>query len=236
MRGGARPRILVVDDVPLFREVEALYLARIGDVRTACNATEARALLVRESFDVAVVDLHLPDEAGDLLCRSLLAAGGERTPRFVIVTRGQASDHARAVAAGAADVLAKPLSRGELVGSVRRLLAGDLRGLPRAAIREPAHLRAQDRTSTGTVQNVSRGGAFVAAGWLPREGSELVVEFALPGESRPIAAPARVVWRRLAATPSGFGVRFVALDGAAQRSLAKYIDEHAAASPSPIAS
>jgi uncharacterized protein (TIGR02266 family) len=224
---GARPRILVVDDVPLFREVEALYLSRIGEVRTASSGAEARALLERERFAVAVVDLHLPDEPGDVLCRALLDAGGEDAPRFLLVTRGEACDHARAIAAGAADVLTKPLSRGDLVSAVSHLLGRDRRGLPRASMREPAHLRAHGRTSTGTVQNVSRGGAFVAAGWLPREGSELVVEFALPGESRPIAAPARVVWRRLSSDPAGFGVRFFALDAAAQRSLARYVEEHA---------
>jgi CheY-like chemotaxis protein len=234
MSAGARPRILVVDDVPLFREVEALYLSRIGEVRTASSASEARALLASEVFDVAVVDLHLPDEGGDTLCLEQLAAGGEHAPRFVLVTRGEASDYARAVAAGAADVLTKPLSRGDLLAAVTHL-AGEPRGLPRASLREPAHLLARDRISTGTVQNVSRGGAFVAAGWLPREGSELVVEFALPGDSRPIATPARVVWRRLGAEPCGFGVRFVALDGVSQRSLAKYIDEHTPAALGPIA-
>jgi uncharacterized protein (TIGR02266 family) len=234
MNPGARPRILVVDDVPLFREVEALYLTRIGDVRCASSAAEARALFAREHFDVAVIDLHLPGEPGDELCREQLAAGAEHATRIVLVTRGEASEHARAVAAGAADVLAKPLSRGELVTAVARL-AGELRGSPRATLREPVHFRAQDRVSTGTVQNVSRGGAFVAAGWLPREGVEIVVEFALPGDARPIAAPARVVWRRQSSEPAGFGVRFVALDGATQRSLARYVDEHAPVGLSPVA-
>jgi CheY-like chemotaxis protein len=230
-----RPRILVVDDVPLFREVEALYLSRIGEVITATNAAEARAALARGGFEVAVVDLHLPDEPGDVLCRSLLEAGGERPPRFVIVTRGEASEHARAIAAGAADVLAKPLSRTDLVTAVTRLV-GELRGLPRAALREPAHFWAQDRVSTGTVQNVSRGGAYLSAGWLPREGADVTVEFALPGDPHAIAAAARVVWRRQSGDSAGFGVRFLALDGAAQRSLTKYIDEHTPLPRTPVAS
>ncbi len=235
MSSGARARILVVDDVPLFREVEALYLARLGDVRSASTAAEARELLTRESFDVAVVDLHLPDEPGDVLCREYSVARSEqRHTRFVLVTRGDASDHARAVAAGAADVLAKPLARADLIGAVTRLI-GELRGLPRAALREPVHFWAKDRVSTGTVQNVSRGGAFVAAGWLPREGTDVVVEFALPGEAAAIAAPARVVWRKHDAENGGFGVRFVALDGRSQRSLAKYIDEHTPTALRPVA-
>ena len=235
MSAGSRPRILVVDDVPLFREVEALYLSRLGSVHAASSASEARALLAREAFDVAVIDLNLPDEAGDVLCRALVEAG-ERPPRVVLVTRGLAAEHARAVAAGAADVLAKPLSRSDLLASVSRLLSGDPRGLPRAPVREPVHLRTDGRTSTGTVQNLSRGGAFIAAGWVPREGADVVVEFALPGESRPISAPARVVWRRLSADPSGFGLRFVALDGAALRSIARYVDEHTSPLLSPVAS
>jgi CheY-like chemotaxis protein len=236
MRGETRPRILVVDDVALFREVEALYLSRVGEVHTARDAAGARALLARERFDVAIVDLHRPDRGGDALCRSELERAEASAPRFVLVTRGQASEYALAVASGAADVLVKPLTRGDLVGAVSRLLASELRGLPRAALREPAHLLARDRISTGTVQNVSRGGAFVTAGWLPREGSELVVEFTLPGQSRTIAAPSRVMWRRPGAQPTGFGVRFVALDGAAQRSLARFVDDHAAEPASPVAS
>ena len=236
MSGHEHAHILVVDDVPLFREVEALYLSRLGRVRTASRAAEARELLGREHFDVAVVDLHLPDEPGDAFCESVRASLGELAPHFLLVTRGEASDHARAISAGAADVLSKPLSRGELLAAVGRMLADDLRGLPRASVREPAHLRAQGRTSTGTVQNISRGGAFVAAGWMPRPGAELVMEFALPGEQRPIAAPARVIWRRLEAEPTGFGVRFLGLDGAAQRSLARYIDEHLPSQPAPLAS
>ena len=235
MNGDARPRILVVDDVPLFREVEALYLSRLGEVRAACNAAEAREILAREPIDVALIDLHLPDRAGDALCLEHLAAHANSQTRFVLITRGLASEHARAVAAGAADVLAKPLSRSDLIASVTRLL-GEARGLPRAALREPAHFWAKDRVSTGTVQNVSRGGAFVAAGWLPREGTEVVVEFALPGEPVPIAAPARVVWRRLSAEQGGFGVRFVALDGRTQRSLTRYIEDHTPAALSPVAS
>ena len=231
----ARPRILVVDDVALFREVEALYLSRLGEVQTARDAASARALLARERFEVAIVDLHLPDERGDLLCRSELERAAASAPRFVLVTRGDASEHALAVGCGAADVLVKPLTRGDLVTAVSRLLARERHGYPRAALREPAHLLSRDRISTGTIQNVSRGGAFLTAGWLPREGSEVVVEFTLPGQSRTIAAPSRVMWRR-SAEPIGFGVRFVAIDGVAQRSLARFVDDHAAEPASPGAS
>jgi CheY-like chemotaxis protein len=223
----ARPRILVVDDVPLFREVESLYLARIGEVRSASSAAEARALFASEPAEVVVVDLHLPDAPGDALCREMLAAAQGDT-RVVVVTRGEAKEHARAIAAGAAEVLAKPLARSELVSSVRRLV-GELRGQPRACLREPAHFWVKGRISTGTLQNISRGGAFLAAGWIPREGTDLKVEFALPGNSTPLTVPARVMWRRYEGTSSGFGLRFSGLDGVAQDRLTRFVELNEAA-------
>ena len=228
MSSDTRARILVVDDVPLFREVEALYLSRVGDVRTASSAAEAREQLAREPAEIVVCDLHLPDEPGDALCLSLSAAHPACAARWVFITRDETDDYTRAVRAGAADILAKPIGRADLVGAVTRLI-GELRGLPRAAVREPAHLWANDRTSTGTVQNVSRGGVFIASGWLPREGTEVHIEFALPGTQSPIATAGRVMWRRDDDERAGFGLRFVALDGRTQRALARYVDEHAAA-------
>lgn len=223
-----RPRILVVDDVPLFREVEALYLGRLGAVRTAANAREARELLAEEPADVVVLDLHLPDEAGDALCRELSRAPEHRDTRWLLVTREDARDHARAIAAGASDVLAKPLARNDLLAAVSRLLCPGL-GLPRALLREPAHVWAEDRVSTGTVQNVSRGGLFVTSGWLPREGSELRIEFRVPESEETIAPLGRVVWRRIDPLQgaTGFGVRFVSLDGRGQRALGNYVHDHA---------
>jgi CheY-like chemotaxis protein len=223
----ARPRILVVDDVPLFREVEALYLGRLGAVRSAANAREARAKLAEEPADVVVLDLHLPDEGGDVVCRELSQLPAHRETRWLFVTRADAADHARAIAAGASDVLAKPLSRADLVAAVGHLLRPG-RGMPRAPLREPAHLWAEDRVSTGTVQNVSRGGLFVSSGWLPREGAEVRIEFRVPDSEQTVAPTGRVMWRRLEATngPAGFGVRFVAIDGRAQRALTHYVQDH----------
>lgn len=224
----ARPRILVVDDVPLFREVEALYLGRLGDVRAAANAKQARELLDAEPADVVVLDLHLPDEPGDALCSELSGVPALRETRWLFVTRDDASDHARAVGAGAADVLAKPLARAELVAAVGRLLQPG-RSLPRASLREPAHVWADGRVSTGTVQNVSRGGVFVSSGWVPREGTELRIEFTVPDTGETIAPTGRVVWRRIEDERGacGFGLRFVELGGRAQRALANYVHEHA---------
>ena len=72
------PTILVVDDVPLFRELECLFLARCGRVITASTGREALALAARERPAVVVLDAHLPDVAGEEVCRLLKRPDADR--------------------------------------------------------------------------------------------------------------------------------------------------------------
>ena len=39
--GEPRAKILVVDDAPMFREIETVFLGRTGRILTACDGTEA---------------------------------------------------------------------------------------------------------------------------------------------------------------------------------------------------
>lgn len=59
-----RPRILVVDDDALVRQSCERILGRDYDVKLAQNGREGLALLQGEPFDLALVDLKLPDITG----------------------------------------------------------------------------------------------------------------------------------------------------------------------------
>lgn len=224
------PSILIVDDVPMFRELESLFLTRYGAVRTAASAAEALGLACQQVPDVAVVDLHLPDLAGDALCRELHDLPGGEICHVIVVTAGAPEEHARAVRAGAADVIAKPLSRDVLVESVRRFVAtpGRPRGLPRVEVAAPVRIRAGDEERIATIRNLSRGGLFVESGFFPEEGSELSLDFHLPGRARRVAPTATPVWRRMRPNGgrAGLGLRFLALDGATSHDLDAFVREH----------
>jgi hypothetical protein len=62
--------------------------------------------------------------------------------------------------------------------------------------------------------------------WLPSEGHELNVDFALPGLGEVVAVTAQLVWRRLLPSRGarGAGLRFLELDGSTSRALAHYVD------------
>lgn len=230
-----RARILVVDDVPMFRELEQLFLSRLGQVRTAGSAEEA----LREAMDfgpqVIVLDMHLPDRAGDEIADELRQASAPDCV-IVFITTGRASEHARAVDAGAVDVLSKPLARGTLVQSISRFIGAPQhpRGLPRVDHLAPVRLVGERRKAQGVIRNLSRGGLFIQADWLPPTGTEMTVAFDLPGVRQKLEPTARIVWRRLGAgagKESGIGVRFLSLDGTCSRELDDFVQERTAPEP-----
>jgi DNA-binding LytR/AlgR family response regulator len=121
MNGGLRA--LAVDDEPLQLDELAFLLRadeRVGEIRTATDATEALRHLRDATVDVVFLDIRMPGLDGLELARVLRRFA--RPPAVVFVT---AHDD-RAVDAfelGAADYLLKPLRAERLAESLRRVLS-----------------------------------------------------------------------------------------------------------------
>ena len=112
-----RKKILIADDTELFRELEAVFLARMGDIITASSGKQALELALRERPDVVVADIDMPEMDGETLCRAIKSDRDMcSTPVVLEISGESAEDHARAVKAHADDILAKPLSRIRLNG------------------------------------------------------------------------------------------------------------------------
>lgn len=224
-----RPDVLVVESLALFREVEAHYLSRVATVRTAGNAAAAVAAIELQTPQLIVTSFDLPDRPGEELVRELRQQRRTQALPIVVLTRGGPEEHARAVRAGASDVLTRPLLHETLVQSALRFLGPSLApsGLPRARIARPVRLWDSEHSASGTLRNLSRGGCFVdSADWLPGEGDELNLDFGLPGFATSLALSARLVWRRLlpGGSRGGAGLRFLELDGATSRALMQFVD------------
>ena len=78
--------MLMVDDNAAMREAIARSLARRGcAVTTAADAAEALASLRRQSYDVVVTDLNLPERGGLWLWRQAVMVRPELRGRFVLI-------------------------------------------------------------------------------------------------------------------------------------------------------
>jgi DNA-binding NarL/FixJ family response regulator len=119
-------RILVADDQPVVRDGLALLLSTAGDfdvIGVAADGVEAVEAALRESPDVALVDLRMPrlDGAG------VTAALAEQAPSVrVLILTTYADDDAvlPALRAGAAGYLTKDTTGEALIAAVREVAAG----------------------------------------------------------------------------------------------------------------
>jgi len=121
-------RIFLVEDHASFRQALAFMFEREGEFAVAGQAgslAEARSFLrvSPEGFDVAVVDLALPDGDGFGLIEELSSRPDVMT--LVLSASLEPARFATAVEAGASGVLHKSAPIGEIVDAVRRLKSGE---------------------------------------------------------------------------------------------------------------
>ena len=118
----SRQRALIVDDEPDIRELLEITLGRMKlDTRCARNVKEAREWLARESFDLCLTDMRLPDGEGLEIVR-YIAEHCPQTPVAVITAFGSAGNAVAALKAGAFDYLAKPVGLEQLRALIKSAL------------------------------------------------------------------------------------------------------------------
>ena len=104
--------ILAVDDDPIQREFCTVYLASPNaEISTAASAEEGLALLDRQRFDVALVDVDMPGINGIEMVRRIRADSRlDDLPVMVITGREDILSIDQAYAAGATSFMCKPVN------------------------------------------------------------------------------------------------------------------------------
>lgn len=106
--------LLLVEDEDDFRETTARWMSRKGHhVAEAPNAQEALALLDRQHFDVAVIDMNMPGISGVELLQRMKSDNME-TEVLILTGQGTIESAVQAMKIGACDYLTKPFPLADL--------------------------------------------------------------------------------------------------------------------------
>src|SRR3954468_10188221 len=119
-----KPRILAVDDQRDALRLLQIRLQNAGfDCLTAGNGADAIALLGKESVDVIILDVMMPQMDGFEVCRRLKME--ERTrdiPVLFLTAKFEMEDKVRGLEVGGHDYLSKPVEQPELLARTRSAL------------------------------------------------------------------------------------------------------------------
>jgi two-component system phosphate regulon response regulator OmpR len=127
-------KLLVVDDDARIRDLLRRYLSQEGyEVFVAEDSKAMSRILVKERFDLIVLDLMLPGEDGLSICKRLRASK-DQTPIIMLTAKGEDVDRIIGLEVGADDYLPKPFNPRELLARIsavlRRQPAPELPGAP----------------------------------------------------------------------------------------------------------
>ena len=117
--------ILVVDDYVVTQRVLGTQLRKGGyEVTTASSGQEALYFLTQRKFNLAIIDVAMPEMDGITLLEKVRKDYGEgKLPVIMLTASALDEDRIRAQAAGANNFLTKPISSWELLDVVSRQLS-----------------------------------------------------------------------------------------------------------------
>jgi len=127
-------KLMIVDDDARIRDLLRRYLSQEGyEVFVAEDSKAMSRIMVKERFDLIVLDLMLPGEDGLSICKRLRAAK-DQTPIIMLTAKGEDVDRIIGLEVGADDYLPKPFNPRELLARIsavlRRQPSPELPGAP----------------------------------------------------------------------------------------------------------
>ncbi len=114
-------RILVVDDEKAIADLVGIYLTKEGfDVQVAYSGADAAKAILEQEFDLALLDVMLPDIDGLELLRTIRSS--HTYPVIMLTARDAQQDKIEGLSLGADDYVVKPFRPLELIARVHAQL------------------------------------------------------------------------------------------------------------------
>ncbi|MEW6715200.1 MAG: response regulator transcription factor [Nitrospirota bacterium] len=113
-------RILVVEDEAKIAEIVKAYLAKDGFSVTVAETGSKAISLLKDGFDLIILDLMLPDMTGEEICETIRKDSD--LPIIMLTAKSDEENRIAGLGIGADDYIVKPFSPREVVARVKALL------------------------------------------------------------------------------------------------------------------
>lgn len=110
-------KILIIEDEPKIANVVRSYLEREGYQASIADTGEKALRLIKDSYDLIILDLMLPDIDGESICAAVREISD--IPILMLTAKSSEDDRVKGLGMGADDYIVKPFSARELVARVK---------------------------------------------------------------------------------------------------------------------
>ena len=182
-------KILLVDDVELFLELERSYLEGCGyDLITASSGEETLKRLDKIAPDLLLLDYYMPGMDGDEVCRTIRKTPHwENLPILMVTAAGKPEEVEACLKAGCDDFITKPVNKQELREKVQRLLGGVTRRTDeRVQVKMPVELREGGKIHVAKASDISASGMYLKSSSPLTENATVEIRLELP-DGKPLA-------------------------------------------------
>ena len=121
-------RILIVDDHPMMRKGLAQLIDNEPDLKVSAEADtagQAIDLVAKQKFDLALLDISLPDKSGLELIKDIHALSPE-LPMLVVSMHDEMISAERVLRAGGRGYIMKQEGGGKFLDAIRQVLSGQV--------------------------------------------------------------------------------------------------------------
>lgn len=225
-------KVLLVDDVRLFLELEKTILSKRNvQIFTASSGQEAIVFHRKERVDLILCDLIMPGMNGDEMCRIIRSDSANNMVSIVIVTScSSEEDIDRCKKAGANDYITKPINPFELLKKLSKYTKVSIRSNPRLLVWSTVERNSGTGLESfiGTTLNISSSGFLVETSQSFNLGENAQFTLAIPDRAVQISAKGEVV-RKSDCTGSNlnqFGIKFTEINEKDREAIEEYIKAH----------
>lgn len=226
-------KILLVDDVRFFIELEKNYLSVVDcEIYTASDGKEALEVACEQIPDLVLLDYEMPVMSGIEFIKE--AKKNEKLKDIPIVVVSSFVDDElenNLRKNGVSHILKKPFTEDKFIQCVKEFLQLDKRKRERIKVDIPAFYGFEDKMEKGIILDISEGGAFLSATVNLKEGAVLEIKFLVPNTNQMIKTWAKIIWinsennKKKERYPAGMGLEFIGISKEHMQILRNFIKE-----------